>query len=103
MKELRRELFHPSDQDNKESTALLEDLAVVAAEAWIGELVDPTKGTWQFMSDSEGEYSYEHSSDTLKEAMLGVVAVNDLAESSFAGVTAQVEIMDGLGWQTPLP
>ena len=97
LKELCRELFHPSDQDNKESTALLEDLAVVAAEAWIGELVDPTKGTWQFMSDSEGEYSYEHSSDTLKEAMLGVVAVNDLAESSFAGVTAQVEVYGRIG------
>ena len=97
LKELCRELFRPSDQDNKESTALLEDLAVVAAEAWIGELMDPTKGTWQFMSNSEGQYSYEHSSDASKEAMLGVVAVNDLAESSFAGVTAQVEVYGRIG------
>ena len=29
--------------------------------------------------------------------MLGVVAVNDLAESSFAGVTAQVEVYGRIG------
>ena len=52
--------------------------------------MDPKKAMWQFMSESEGEYSYDHSSDELKEALFDMVAVNDLVESSFAGVTAQV-------------
>ncbi|KAL7523561.1 hypothetical protein ACHAXR_000896, partial [Thalassiosira sp. AJA248-18] len=97
LKELRKELFHPTCQDNKDSTPMLEKLASVAAQAWINELLDPTKGTYQFLSESEGEYSYEHSSEELKAALLGMVAVNDLAESSFAGVTAQVQVYGRIG------
>ena len=92
MNEIRRELFFPTDQDNKDSTPMLEELAAVASQAWITELTDKTKGTWQFMSESGGDYSFEHSSDELKKALHGVVAVNDLAESSFAGLTAQVQV-----------
>jgi len=97
LKELRKELFHPTDQDNKDSTPMLEKLAAVAAQAWIDELVDPTKGTFRFLSESEGEYSYDHSSAELKEALFGMTAVNDLAESSFAGVTAQVQVYGRIG------
>ena len=71
---------------------MLGELGAVAAEAWITELIDPTKATWQFMSDSEGEYSYEHSTDELKEALMNMVAVNDLAES-----TAQVQVCGRIG------
>ena len=67
---------------------MMEQLVAVASQEWIDELVESTKGTWIFISDAKGEYSYEHSSAELKKALLGMVAVNDLAESSFAGVTA---------------
>jgi hypothetical protein len=97
LKDLRQELFHPRDQDNKESTPMLEELAVIAAQAWIDELVDDHKGTWRFLSDSGGDYSYEHSTDELKKALFGAVAVNDLAESAFAGVTAQVQVYGRIG------
>jgi len=40
---LRKELFRPTDQDNKESTGLLEELAVTATQAWIDELINPNK------------------------------------------------------------
>ena len=43
---LRKELFQPTDQDNKESTGLLEELAVTTAHAWIDELINPNKVTW---------------------------------------------------------
>ena len=43
MKEMRRELFHPMDKDNKDSTPLLENLMAIAAQAWIDELLDPKK------------------------------------------------------------
>ncbi len=52
LKELRKELFHPTDQDNKDSTPLLEELTVVAAEAWITELIDPNKATYRLMYES---------------------------------------------------
>ena len=95
--ELRKELFSPVDQDNKDSTEMLEELAVVAAQRWIDELMDKTKGTFLFMSDSGGEYSWDHASDELKESLYGLMAVNDLAESSFAGLTAQVEVYGRIG------
>jgi hypothetical protein len=38
---MRRELFHPTDKDNKDSTPLLENLTAIAAQAWIDELLDP--------------------------------------------------------------
>ena len=92
---LRKELFQPTDQDNKESTGLLEELAVTATQAWIDELINPNKITWQFMSKSEREYSYDYSSDEFKEALFDMVVVNELAESSFTDVTAQVQVY---GW-----
>ena len=49
------------------------------------------------MSESGGEYSYNHSSHKFKKGLFNVVAVNDLAESSFAGVTAQVQVFGRMG------
>ena len=97
LKELQKELFYPTDQDNKDRTVMMEHLAAVASQAWIDELMDSTKVTQRFISDSEGEYSYEHSSEELKKALLGMVDVNDLAESSFFGVNAQVQVYGRIG------
>ena len=35
LKELLKELFTPVDQDNKDITPILDNLAVVAADIWI--------------------------------------------------------------------
>ena len=66
---------------------------MVAAKAWIEQLLDQPKRTFQFVSDSGGEYSYDHSTPELRTAMLGMVAVNDLAESSFTDVTVGGEYL----------
>ena len=46
---------------------------------------------------SGSPYSFEHCPEEVKEAMMGMMAVNDLAESSFAGVTAQVQCYGRIG------
>ncbi|KAL7537517.1 hypothetical protein ACHAXR_007880 [Thalassiosira sp. AJA248-18] len=97
LKEVRRELFHPRDQDNKDSTEMLEILAKIACQAWIDELLDPKEAAFQYLSESKSEYSYEYCPEEMKEALLGAMAVNDLAESSFAGVTAQVQFFGRIG------
>ena len=66
MKELVKELFTPEDQDNKNTIPILEELAVVMAEAWIAKMVDPHWVTWNLLSELGGEYSWEGSSDRLK-------------------------------------
>jgi len=94
---LRKELFAPTDQDNKDATPMLEELAVVAVHAWIEQLLDPSKGTFQFILDSSGEYSNDCSTPELRTAMPVMVAVNDLADSSFAGVTENVQSYGRVG------
>ena len=49
------------------------------------------------MSESGSDYSWYGSSDELKEALLGFMAVNDLADSSSAGVTAQLQVFGRIG------
>ena len=71
---------------------MLEKLVVVAAKTQIEELVDPTKETFRSLSESEGEYSYFHSSADLKKSLFGMTAANYLAESSFSGVDVQVQV-----------
>ena len=45
-----KELFTAVDQDNKDTTPFLENLAVVASERWIKKLLDPTKVMYMLMS-----------------------------------------------------
>ena len=56
----------------------------------IKDLEDKTKAYYKYMSLSGSEYSWEHCPETTKKAMLGKMVTNDLAESSFVGVTFQV-------------
>ena len=75
----------------------MENIAVVAAEKWIEELLDPTKVTYMLMSESGGAYSWDVASDELKKSLFGLMAVSDLAESAFGGLTAQLEVFGRIG------
>ena len=49
------------------------------------------------MSESGAEYSWYELSDDQKDALLEFVAQNDLAESSFDGVAAQLQVFGQIG------
>ena len=55
LKEIRKELFSPTNQDNKDITQMLEDLGVVAATRWVQELLDPKKATYILMYEYGAE------------------------------------------------
>ena len=55
------------------------------------------KATYKYLSISGSEFSYEKCPEDVKKSMLGKMASNDLAESSFAGVTAQVQCYGRIG------
>ena len=95
--EWMKELFTAVDQDNKDTTPFLENLAVVAAEIWIEKLLDPTKVMYMLMSESGGAYSWDVASDELKKSLFGLMAVNNIAESAFGGLTAQLEVFGRIG------
>jgi hypothetical protein len=67
---MRRELFHPTDEDNKDSMPLLENLTAIAAQAWIDELLDPKKATFQYLSESGLDYCWSNCSDEVKTALM---------------------------------
>ena len=75
----------------------MENRAVVAAEIWIEELLDPTKLTYMLVSESDGAYSWDVASDELKKSLFGLMAVSNLAESAFGGLTAQFEVFGRIG------
>ena len=94
---LIEELFSPKDDDNKDSTEILLIVAKLAMEAMVVELEDKTKATYKYLSVSGSPFSFDHCPEDVKEAMMGLMAVNDMAESSFAGVTAQVQCYGCIG------
>ena len=60
LKMLIKELFTPSDRENKYSTDMLEKLAVIGIQAMIDELEDKTKATYKYLSISGTEFWYKH-------------------------------------------
>ena len=96
-KNLIAELFDPQDDDNRESTSMLEDVALIGIEAIRTELLDKKKATYKYLSISGSHFSYDHCPETTKTEMLGMMATNDHAESSFAGVTAQIQTYGRIG------
>ena len=101
LKEIRKELLSPTNQYNKYITQIIEDLGVVAVTCWVQELTKPKKATHPLISESGAEYYWYGSSEKLKEALLGFMVVNDLAESSFAGVTDQLQVFGRILMSNP--
>ena len=91
------ELFTPEDCDNRDSTPVLEEVAKIGVAALQQELEDPKKATFRYLSISGSEFSFEHCPEETKNDMLGRWATNDLAESSFGGVTLQVQCFGRIG------
>ena len=91
------EIFSPQDRDNKDSTTMLETIGTIEFKATTKELEDKTKATYKYLSISGTEYSWEHCPENINKATLRKMVTNDLAESSFAGVTSQVQTYGRIG------
>ena len=97
IKDLIKELFSPTNLDNRDSTEMLEKIASIGIKALTDEFEDNSKATYKYLSISGTQFSFAHCPDHIKEQMLHTMASNDLAESSFAGVTAQVKCYGRIG------
>ena len=97
LKELIKEMFSPENLDNQDSIDTLEKIAAIVTEALVVEMEDEKKTTYKYLSISGLEFSYQHCPEDFKKSMVGKMASNDLAESSFAGVTAQVQCYVRIG------
>jgi hypothetical protein len=58
------------------------------------EFHDPKKASHKYFSVSRSEFSWGHCPEHHKEATLGKMAVNDVAESALGGCTRNVQTGD---------
>ena len=91
LKKLIKELFTSTDRDNQDSTNVLEKLNVIGIHALLDELEDENKATYKYLSIYGSELLWEHCPPEVKKAILSKMSYNDLAESSFVGVTAKFQ------------
>ena len=91
LKKLIKGIFNPTDRDNQDSNNVLGKLTVIGIQALLDELENDKKATYKYLSISGSEFLWEHFPPDAKKAILGNMASKNLAESSFAGVTAQVK------------
>ena len=88
---LRKELFSPERQENKDTDDLVKIMASIGAKAVLKELHDPKKHSWEHLDSQDGPLSWKKVTDEMKKASLGKNAVNDVSERPFGGMTHQLE------------
>ena len=59
-------------------------------------MIHPDWVNWKLFQ-MQRMHSWDGSSDELKESFIGMMAGNNLAESAFGGVTAQLEVFGRVG------
>ena len=67
--ELKKELFHPTDQDNTDLESHLVEYAKVVAKALVAELINHSKGAWKLLPESEDKLLWDHSTSELNTVL----------------------------------
>jgi hypothetical protein len=91
MQMARSELFKPTNETNVDTTTRVVELGTVAMVTLLREFHDPKKASHKYFSVSKSEFSWEHCPKCIKRATLGVMSVNDVAESALGGCTRNVQ------------
>jgi hypothetical protein len=94
---LREELFNPTRKSAAATYDRTLELARIAADAIISELLDETKATAKYLSipDENGEYSeysFKGASEEKKSMTLWKSATNDEAESVLGSATRNIQV-----------
>ena len=88
---LKAELFYPSRKENVATRETVQKMAVEMASCFLKELRDPKKATSDYLTSSEGKFSWGFTTEEEHNALIGKSATNDSAESPFAMLTQQMQ------------
>jgi hypothetical protein len=91
MARLQKELFSPTRQTNVKTKQLFHGLTNTLAKTICKELLDESKATYKYTSQSNSNYSYKNCTLEMKTLQLGKKATNDEAESALGGTTANIQ------------
>jgi len=92
-KRLREELFRPQREENIETSDLVVEMVVVAADCVLKEMHDRKKHTWEHLDSQNGPLSWMKVQDTpgMHDAGKGKLGANDVSERPFGAMTQQME------------
>ena len=84
---LKKELFSTTSEINKQIIQTTSSFGSIAAAVLLKELRDPKKATSDYLTRTEEKFSWGETSQNIHKDGLGMIAVNDPAESSFGATT----------------
>ena len=88
---LRDELFAPVVEDNKNTRDIIETLADIVSGSFLQKLWNTNKASYKYLTSSGSLFSFTHSPEEIRKDMIREMATNDIAESSFAGVSSHIQ------------
>ncbi len=88
---LRKYLFDPTIETDKETTNTVIEVTTSAIVAMISELEDEKKATYKYLDISGGDYCFANCRDKRNAALLGVMATNDKAKSAHGSVSGNIQ------------
>ena len=95
--ELVQELSNPVNRDNRNSTEMLLKVTKIGIDGFIKEMLNEEKASYKYLSRLGSEFSYNYCPNEGKEALMGTRATNDEAESSFPGLTCDIQCFGCIG------
>jgi hypothetical protein len=91
MQMARSELFNPRNETIIDTTTRVVELGTVAVVTLLREFHNPKKASPKCFAVSKSEFSWEFCPECHKQVMLGIMAVNNVAESALGGCTRNVQ------------
>ena len=95
--ELRKELFSPESEGNQDTDDMTQNLGSIAADTLLVELRGERKATVDYLSSSDGKFSWKNTLGDIQEAGFQKIATNDPTESSFSGTIQQIRYVGRIG------
>jgi len=89
--QVRKELFHPTRQTDKDTTDQVIALGEIAVGRLLTELHNPKKATHRYLSSSNSPVCWKNVSDDVKKLLYGRKATNDEAESALGSATHEIQ------------
>ena len=87
---LRAELFNPTDKDNQATTPIIQKLGKLISATFNDKFNDTTKVACEHLSELEGRLLFGECPTEGKDALVGMRAMNDVAESFILSFTEQL-------------
>ena len=89
-------MFNPEDPTNIKTTQFIPEMSKRMSKAFLKEMHDKKKTTYQHLSSQNGELSWANASQADKDNSMNVASTNDACESTFGILTDEIKTYDNI-------